>query len=205
MDSSEEDLLLQMEHMLEISCIKNEDLEAHSCRHSIRVLGVPESTAIGRMDDYLETMLTTLFPDMLSQVLVAVRAYRSLGLRMLPGALPIIGHLLNYRDRDKVLHLARDRKPLIYSNNTLNIFPDYTLGVQAARRAFMSVKRTLNQRDAKYSLIYPAKLRVQHDGKLHFFRDLKQAAKFAKTLPKNLAQSHEPENGGGGYHLSDNE
>ncbi|KAJ1171033.1 hypothetical protein NDU88_002904 [Pleurodeles waltl] len=93
--------------------------------------GLPESTDMGRMEDFVEEMLSDLFPGQLSRLLVVERAHRSLGPR-------------------PRLELPR---------------------------------RSLAQTAARFSLIYPAKLKVQHGGSLQFFTDLKLVAKYAKSLP----------------------
>ncbi|KAJ1208964.1 hypothetical protein NDU88_004343 [Pleurodeles waltl] len=53
-----------------------------------------------------------------------------------------------------------------------------------AWRAFLPAKRSLGQTAARFSLIYPAKLKVQHGGSLQFFTDPKLAARYAKSLPR---------------------
>ncbi|KAJ1202946.1 hypothetical protein NDU88_006741 [Pleurodeles waltl] len=57
-------------------------------------------------------------------------------------------------------------------------------GVQAQRRAFLPTKRLLSQAGIGFALLYPAKLRVRHEGKVLYFSDPKQATKFARRLPK---------------------
>lgn len=43
----------QMDKILKIIAAKNEDLEARSRRINIRIIGIPESTYTGRMEDYI--------------------------------------------------------------------------------------------------------------------------------------------------------
>ncbi|KAJ1178740.1 hypothetical protein NDU88_003982 [Pleurodeles waltl] len=71
------------------------------------------------MANYIESMLQELFEDALSNVPIVEHAHSSLGLRPRPGApaWPIIAHLLNYWDRDMVLHLAGERQTLHYQGN----------------------------------------------------------------------------------------
>ncbi|KAJ1115702.1 hypothetical protein NDU88_003924 [Pleurodeles waltl] len=175
-----------MERVLDVIRAKNEDLEAQSRQNNLRLIGLPESTDIGRMEDFVEEMLSDLFPGQLSRLLVVERAHRSLGPQPPPGAppRPVIIRLLNYQDRDTILQLARERRPVIYKNTELNFFPDYTPGVHAAHRAFLLVKRSRAQTAARFSLIYLGKLKVQHGGSLQFFTDPKLAARYAKSLPR---------------------
>ena len=67
--------------------MKNEDLEARSRRNNIRILGLPEMTAMGKPKVYIEIMLCDIFGlEMLSPFLVVKRAHRRLAPR------PIMGH-----------------------------------------------------------------------------------------------------------------
>ncbi|KAJ1108094.1 hypothetical protein NDU88_005476 [Pleurodeles waltl] len=184
--SGDREQIAQMEPLLEVIRNKNEDLEARSRRNNIRIVGLPEATDMGRMEDFVENMLQELFAGELSRLLVIERAHRSLGPRPPPGTPPhpIIARLLNYRDRDTVLRLAREKSPLIFKNSEINFFPDYTPGIQAQRRAFLPIKRLLSQAGIGFALLYPAKLRVRHEGKVLYFTDPKQANKFVRRLPK---------------------
>ncbi|KAJ1207254.1 hypothetical protein NDU88_002646 [Pleurodeles waltl] len=56
--------------------------------------------------------------------------------------------------------------------------------MEAQRRAFLPIKRTLSQAGIGFALLYAAKLRVRHEGKVLYFTDIKQANKFVKRLPK---------------------
>ncbi|KAJ1207012.1 hypothetical protein NDU88_002405 [Pleurodeles waltl] len=177
-----------MERVLEVIRNKNEDLEARSRRNNIHVIGLPETTDMGHMEEFVEGMLSDLFAGELSRLLVVQRAHRSLGPRPphCTPLRPIIARLLNYCDRDTILQLARERRPVMYKNSELNFFQDYTPGVQGAWCSFLPIKRMLGQAGVRFALLYPAKLRVRHEGKLLFFTDPKLAAKFAKRVPKRL-------------------
>ncbi|KAJ1186251.1 hypothetical protein NDU88_003034 [Pleurodeles waltl] len=93
----DQERLLQMERVLEVIRNKNEDLEVRSRRNNVRLIGLPESTDMGRMEDFVEKMLAELLPDELSRLLVVERAHRSLGPLPPPGTplRPVIFYLLN--------------------------------------------------------------------------------------------------------------
>ena len=105
--------LREMEKVLKVISAKNEDLEAGSRRNNIRIMGIPETTDTGRLEDYVETLLMDLFgSEAFSGMLMVERAHQTLAPRPPVGAspCPILARLLNYRDRDTVLRLARERK-----------------------------------------------------------------------------------------------
>ncbi|KAJ1109833.1 hypothetical protein NDU88_007191 [Pleurodeles waltl] len=90
--------LLQMDKLLKVIAHKNEGLEARSRRNKKRIVGVPESMDTGRMEQYVERLLITLFgEDAFSRMLVVERAQSALVARPLPGASarPIVTRLLN--------------------------------------------------------------------------------------------------------------
>lgn len=162
--------ILNMEKVLEVIRLKNEDLEARSRRNNLCILGLLESTAISKMEPYIDNLLRELFGPVLSPVMIAERAHRSLGPRPPPGAppRPIIARLLNYTDRDAILREARAKSPITHQGNNLSFYPDYTPSVQAARREFLPVKKILQAASVPYAMLYPAKLKITHESQAHF-------------------------------------
>lgn len=73
----------------------------------------------------------------------------------------------------------------MYKGNTLSFFPDYTPTVQAAGREFLQTKHILQAASFPYSMLYPAKLKITHDGQANFFTDAKSALKYAKHICPN--------------------
>lgn len=168
---------------------KNSDLEARSRRNNVRFTGIPESTNIPNMEEYIETMARELFSSDLSDLFLIERAHRTLSPRPQPGMSPrpIIARVLNYRDRDAILKSAREKGMLHYQGNKIEVYPDYTMQVQNARRTFLPAKKIFQQLGTRYALIYPAKLRVQQqNGRPLFFTD----AKAAMTHAKKMAAEH---------------
>lgn len=169
--------------MLKVIAVKNEDLEARSRRNNIRVLGIPESTNTGKMEEYVERLLrdTIEAESFLSQYIVE-RAHRSLGVRPPPGSThrPIITRLLNYRDRDTSLIAVREKRQLTYEGNQFTIYPDFTAMVQEERRKLMLDKKKLREAQIDYALLYPARLQVTHQGKQTFFTKPQQMDDFLK-------------------------
>lgn len=194
-DSQQEtrDNLSYLNKTLEAVKAKNEELEGRSRRNNIRLTGIPESTNIPNMELFVEGLLTELFGEHLSNMFLIERAHRTLGPRPKPGLPPhpILARLLNYRDRDAVLGAARERGELIYQNNPISIYPDFTQAVQAARKEFLPAKKIFRTLGSKYAMLYPAKLRVHANGKQLLFVDAKAAMKFAKEHSKQQRGSPE--------------
>lgn len=197
--------LTQMDKLLLAISAKNEDLEARSRRNNIRITGVPESTAIDKMETFATVLLTNLFAPHLSPGFAVERAHRTLGPRPQPGATPrpILVRILNYQDRVVVLRQARIMGTTSYQGNKLAFYPDFTPAVQAARKEFMSAKKLLLQAQIPYSLLYPAKLKVSYECNTQFFTDAKSALKFAKHVGGQKHKSKSKEAEGSSQQLSD--
>ena len=53
--------MADMDKLRRVCTVKNEDLEARSSSNNLPILGVPESTDIGRMEDYVEKLVVSVF------------------------------------------------------------------------------------------------------------------------------------------------
>lgn len=83
--------------------------------------------------------------------------------------------MFNYRDRDTILQAARKSGPMAFQNSTVTFFPDFTLKVPKQRQSFLEVKRALQDKELKYSMLFPASLRVESGGKAWFFATPEEA------------------------------
>ncbi|KAJ1210871.1 hypothetical protein NDU88_006233 [Pleurodeles waltl] len=144
--------LLHMDKVLEIIKLKNEDLKARSWQNNLFIIEVLESTAINRMEDFVKTILRSLFVDSLSSVFIV---------------------------HDAVLRQAREHCFhcfIHFQGNEASFNPEFMLAVQVACRAFLSANRMLQMVDV------PAQLRIFPDGNLHYFMDDKSTLKFSHQI-----------------------
>ena len=151
-----------------------EDAEGRARRSNIRVVGLPEGAEGSNTVQFMEDWLRTFTPlEELSPFFSIERAHRVPSRRPAPGSpsRPLLAKLFHYRDRDAILRAARAKGNLEVEGNHIMIFPDYTLAVQHQRSTFQAVKKRLRDLGLKYSLLFPAKLRVVFNGKAQFFDD----------------------------------
>lgn len=80
-----------------------------------------------------------------------------------PGTSPrtLIFWLLNCWDWDEVLQAARRAGELKHQNTRLLFFPDYSVETQKRRRSFDQIKVAFRAQNIRYSILFPAKLRIQ--------------------------------------------
>lgn len=76
--------------------------------------------------------------------------------------------LLNFKDRDLVLREARKTEQLRHEGAKL-IFPDFSVDTQKMRHSFDHMKLNLRNKKIKYSMLFPARLRVQDGETVRFF------------------------------------
>ncbi|KAJ1113761.1 hypothetical protein NDU88_002003 [Pleurodeles waltl] len=62
------------------------------------------------------------------------------------------------------------------------IFPDFTKETQAQRATFNESKRTLRENVIEYAMLFPAKRRVENEGKAQFFLSPQLVEEWLETL-----------------------
>lgn len=88
-----------------------------------------------------------------------------------PSPWPFLVRFLNYCDRDMILTQSRKNQKLKHENSRVMPFPDFSAATQQKRRSFNDVRRRLREKEIKYSMLYPCKLRVQYKGSVKFFEN----------------------------------
>ncbi len=110
------------------------------------------------------------------------RSHRSLAPRGLDGKpRAIVAKLHYFQNCVEVLRRARSRAPLRFNGESIAIFPDYTASVPKARAEFMEVRKLLcNRQGVRFRFLFPARLRISHDGKEKEFTDADEAMRYVK-------------------------
>lgn len=153
---------------------KQDDMENRSRRCNLRLIGPPEGAEGKDPTTFLEQLLINTYGrEAFSPMLVVERAHRMPARSPPQGAPPrtFIAKLLNYKDRDAALHLARERGNIPFGNVKIALFPDFSAEVQRRRQTFMEAKRRLRNMHFKYAMLFPARLRVEHNDRASFFED----------------------------------
>lgn len=107
--------------------------EGRSRRNNVRILRIPEKSegnnATGFVEQWLRTHVTT---EGLTDHFSVERAHRLPPRPPAPGRppRPLIARILDYKDRDTILRMARDKAPILFENRTVSLYPDFTLAVQ---------------------------------------------------------------------------
>ncbi|KTF86191.1 hypothetical protein cypCar_00040459 [Cyprinus carpio] len=167
---------------------KVNDLEGRSRRPNLKFVGIKEGAEQGHPTAFITELISTLFgQDKFPKPVKVDRAHRSCSsLRPKPSnderSRPIIAKLHRDRDKELILRLSRENAPLHYRGKQVHIFPDYTAEVTSRRRAFGSVLKVLREAGVTCSLLFPARLRVNHKDSISMFDSPEEARKFADSF-----------------------
>ena len=76
--------------------------------------------------------------------------------------------------------MALERVEIQYQGAALSFYPDHTQKVVDARRKFKDIQALLKNKGFRFVMLYPAKLKVDWQGKPFFFTTPKDAITFCK-------------------------
>lgn len=103
-----------------------------------------------------------------------------LGPQKLPGERnlrprPVIARYFHWAWKENILSDYRNLKTLQVGDSRILIVQDFSASVSQKRRSFKPICKHLQDNAIPYQLLYPAKLKVQMDGRQLFFEDPAQA------------------------------
>lgn len=167
--------------------VKCDDMEGRMRRCNIRILGVAETNGSCSTASVSKLLREALQLD--RDVLVDW-SHRTPASRKSDGKpRAIVAKLHYHQDCVEVLTGARTRAPLRVNRETIAIFPDYAAGVARARAAFTEVRKLLrNRQGVRYGILFPARLRITHNGEEKEFTDADKAMGYVK---KNIIPTTE--------------
>lgn len=88
-----------------------------------------------------------------------------------------------FQDCVEVQSRVRTRAPPRFNGETVAIFPDYTARVAKARAAFTEVRKLLrNRQNVRFGILFPARLRVTHNGEEKEFTNADKAVTYGETV-----------------------
>lgn len=146
------------------------DAEDRSRRNNLRFVGIPEGSEKNDMTAFLNQLISTSLGinpppggiEMDRAHRIGARLARPTGEKSRDRT--IIARFLRYKDCQNILEEARKKRRITWDNQPVMIFPDYSMETQRKREAFNPCKRALHERKIKFSLLYPARLRIHTDG-----------------------------------------
>lgn len=173
-----------------------EDMENRQRRNNVRAVGIPEKIEGKNPVAFMEKwLLSTFGRDAFSSMFAIERAHRVPPRPPRPGEppRPFLFKLLNFKDRDAALALARTKGDLMKMDNArISFYPDFSAELQRRRAKFTEVKKRLRRYEVTYAMLYPAKLRIAVNGETKFFDNPAQASDWLDRVEHTLPKASHP-------------
>uniref|UniRef100_H3APF8 L1 transposable element RRM domain-containing protein n=1 Tax=Latimeria chalumnae TaxID=7897 RepID=H3APF8_LATCH len=172
--------LQRVEQQLAAAVNRIDDLENRSRRNNIRIVGFPEGVEGGNPRKFLQAVIPELLGLDKEVPLEIERAHRALGPRPAPSqrSRAFIIKLLRFPTRERILGAARVKGHVMWENQRISFFPDWSRDLQLKRQLFWEIRKILRDRKIKFGLFYPAVLKITHNGETLAFTDPGEAKKY---------------------------
>lgn len=158
------------------------DLEGRSKRQNLRIMGLKEGTEQGQAPrEFAAGLLKEVLE--LKEKPIIDRAHRALRQRPGDGEPPrhFILKIHYGHDFEDIFRRITSKKDLTFQGQRIQMFRDLPQEVAKARAAFTPVRKMLRGKPGvRFGIMYPAKLRVTHDGRERMFTDPKEALAYAE-------------------------
>uniref|UniRef100_A0A8C5QXN8 LINE-1 type transposase domain-containing protein 1 n=1 Tax=Leptobrachium leishanense TaxID=445787 RepID=A0A8C5QXN8_9ANUR len=150
---------------------KVDDLENRSRRNNLRIVRLPETVKGPQLHHVVSSWLPTALGLTDNLALTVERVHR-LGPDLSPSLGPprtVIFQLLNFSDKIRIMQAYRKANTLEHNGTTLRLFQDFSASLAARRRAFAPICSKLAAANVRFTLQYPARLRVHLHGQVTFY------------------------------------
>ncbi len=175
-------------------------LEGHSRRNNLRLINLPEGAERKDACSFLEQWLPEAL-DMgpLRSPVTIERAHRVTGrsgpVTSSPVPRALIKKFLSHHDRIRVVNAAKAKgnngNKILSKNIPVLLFPDLPTDIHKQQKRFDEVKRRLRARSIRYGMMYPAHLRITHEGDTIIFETPTDAENFLDRIyGKGEASAH---------------
>ncbi|KAK7884430.1 hypothetical protein WMY93_027553 [Mugilogobius chulae] len=177
----------ELRKKLEATIDKIDDLENRSRRCNIRIVGLPEGSEGTNAVSFMTSWLPELVHERFKGGAVKIdRCHRAPAGRPSPPGQrprPMLVKLHNFQDKVRIMRAARKTQPLIFRGSTISIFGDFSAAVVKKREEFSSTKQRFREKGISYAMLYPAVLKIKHNGQEKVFKHPEDAARYLDGLP----------------------
>uniref|UniRef100_A0AAV2LHQ7 LINE-1 type transposase domain-containing 1 n=1 Tax=Knipowitschia caucasica TaxID=637954 RepID=A0AAV2LHQ7_KNICA len=161
---------------------KVEDLENRSRRANLRVLNIPEKSEDGKGNIVFLSDLQkdAMGPDIFPSPPELERAHR-IGPITGKFTRPFITCFHHYRDKEAVLRWSRQNQ-MKFGGNVLRVYPDLSAALVKKRAEFKPIKALLYAKGVQFRLLYPAQLKIVHNGESRTISSSEDATVYYKQF-----------------------
>ena len=164
---------------------KIDNLEAHSRRNNIRIMGLKEGTELDNLTRLLDHIFRYILDLEDSAPSPEVdRAHRAGRPRPNSQDAPrtIIVRLLRWKDKQNLLMAVKKKGRLQYDEQPFFIRQDMTAEVRRQRAVYNDIIEELKRKGIRAGVLYPARLIVTIEGKTHLFNTPEEARRELSKL-----------------------
>ena len=91
--------------------------------------------------------------------------------------------LANFKDKEKILKAARDKRFLTYMGRNIRLTADLSTETWQARKGWHDIFRVLNEKNMQPRILYPARLSFRIEGEIKSFQDRQKLKEYVTTKP----------------------
>ena len=91
--------------------------------------------------------------------------------------------LANYKDKEKILKAARDKKALTFIRRNIRVTEDLSTATWQARKGWQDIIRVLNEKNTQPRILYPARLSFKVEGEIKSFQDRQELKEYVTSKP----------------------
>ena len=91
--------------------------------------------------------------------------------------------LAKYKDKERVLKAARDKRALTYKGRHVRVVADPSAETWQARREWQEIVNVLIRKNTQPRILYPASLSFRIKGEIKVFPDKQKLKEFITTKP----------------------
>lgn len=157
-----------------------EDLNNRGRRNNVRLIGLPEGAEGADLSLFLSKLIPAALQLTFPVPFEFERAHRVPSQRSLhaKGPRPVIFCLLKHQQAVQILAAAKAQDSVSYEGRSISFFPDLCKTSVDKRRRFLAMRPRLQQLQARYGLLYPARLRVTFHNVTKTYDDPREVLQF---------------------------
>nr|XP_033818516.1 IgGFc-binding protein-like [Geotrypetes seraphini] len=161
-----------------------EDANLRSRRNNLRIWGVPEGMESTDMIKYLESFIPKILDITFDKPLEIDRAHQVPSHKLTNARYPrpIVFRLLRYSQIPEIMARARVKSPLKRDGYSILFVPDLSKKTAQLRKQMLAYRPKLKELNAKYGMMYPARMRVTLNNNTKDFTEPSALADFIEEM-----------------------
>lgn len=168
------------DHRLEI-------LENKVRAQNLRVTGVPAAVRNTNLIPFIENLVRTAL-DLNGKVdpVCIENAYRlpAKNTQEEGNSSTVVITFSEFRHRQRILKASQASQSVGFQGNKISFFPDLSPATYAKRKRFVALRQLFLKEGVRAYVLYPAKLKVLHQGKIYIFKDHIPASQLLDRIKK---------------------